>query len=389
MTTKLAGIVSAYVVGVLAVALCAAPAGAQTFSGSNPASITINNPGTAGPAGPYPSTINVAGLSGTITAVTVTLTGISHTFPDDVDMLLVGPGGQSLVVLSDVGGGTDLVGVNLTLDDAAAGLLPDGGPVVSGTFRPTDIGATENFPAPAPAGPWGLPATAGAATLASIFSGTAPNGDWSLFCVDDLGADDGNMAGGWAVTVTTTVDPATTFSNPGAIRLNDRRGTASLYPSTITIVGAGGVINSGPVVTLTDLSHLNPDDLDILLVGPTGASIFLASDAGGATDIAAIDLVIDDAAAAALPDATVLTSGTFRPTNFGTPDTVPGPLAPYGNPAPAGTATLSSVFDGTDPNGVWSLYIVDDATASAGTLAGGWAIDGGTTPVELLEFKIE
>ena len=89
---------------------------------SNPASITIND---ASPATPYPSNIAVSGLSGTILKVTVTLNGVSHTFPDDIDVLLVGPGGN-LIVMSDVGGSTAVAapGVNLTLDDAAGAGLP-------------------------------------------------------------------------------------------------------------------------------------------------------------------------------------------------------------------------------------------------------------------------
>src|SRR6185369_17236005 len=61
---------------------------------SNPASITINDsasPPTA--ATPYPSTLNVTGVTGNIVRMTVTLTNLSHGFPDDIDILLVGPTG--------------------------------------------------------------------------------------------------------------------------------------------------------------------------------------------------------------------------------------------------------------------------------------------------------
>ena len=76
----------------------AAPTGAATPSActrtfSNPALITIND---AGPATPYPSNITVAGVTNPVTKVTVTITGFNHTFPSDVDMLLVGPAGRSL-----------------------------------------------------------------------------------------------------------------------------------------------------------------------------------------------------------------------------------------------------------------------------------------------------
>ena len=61
---------------------------AQTFN--NPATITIPSQGVAGP---YPSVIAVSGVSGTVSKLTVTLLGLNHTFPDDVDVLLVGPDG--------------------------------------------------------------------------------------------------------------------------------------------------------------------------------------------------------------------------------------------------------------------------------------------------------
>ncbi|WP_249263521.1 calcium-binding protein, partial [Microcystis aeruginosa] len=37
-----------------------------------------------------------------------------------------------------------------------------------------------------------------------------------------------------------------------------------------------------------------------------------------------------------------------------------------------------SVFNSTNPNGTWSLYVVDDVGGDAGTIAGGWSLDIGT-----------
>src|SRR5206468_3408590 len=119
----------------------------STFT--NPAAITIND-NAAG--SPYPSNITVAGLSGTVTNVTVDLTGVSHTFPDDIDIMLVGPGGQNTLIMSDAGGGGDIVSLNFTFDDAAAAPLPDATQLVGGTFKPSNYDTTTDvFPAPAPA----------------------------------------------------------------------------------------------------------------------------------------------------------------------------------------------------------------------------------------------
>ena len=45
---------------------------------------------------------------------------MNHSFPDDIDVLLVGPGGQLIQLMSDVGGSADLVNNTYTFDDVAA-----------------------------------------------------------------------------------------------------------------------------------------------------------------------------------------------------------------------------------------------------------------------------
>ena len=85
---------------VAATGLCLAlPAAASPATFSNSASITITDnpvsclggPPPPQPATVYPSQIAVSGITDTVTDVNVTLNGFSHTFPDDVDVLLVGP----------------------------------------------------------------------------------------------------------------------------------------------------------------------------------------------------------------------------------------------------------------------------------------------------------
>jgi len=218
-----------------------------TSSFSNPTAITIPATGTGAatgaPATPYPSNINVAGVVGTVSKVTVQLFNYNHTFPSDVDVLLVGPGGQKMLLMSDVGGGTDAVNVNLTFDDAATDI---GATVVSGTFRPTNIGGGDLFPAPAPAGPYPDP------QQLSVFNGVNPNGTWSLFVVDDAGVDAGNINGGWRLNITTT-DPVCcsspcVLSVPANIVVNNNPGQCGAvvnYPAP-TFTGSCGVVTSTP-----------------------------------------------------------------------------------------------------------------------------------------------
>ena len=167
-----------------------------TNSFANTSSITIPSRNAATP---YPSTLNVSGLDGAISRVTVTLSNFSHTFSDDVDALLIGPGGQAVLLMSDVGGASTPGNVTLTFDDAAANLLPDESALSTGAWKPTNIGVDEDFSSPAPAQPYG--------SALSVFNGLSPNGAWSLFVWDDTQRDSGSIANGWRLTLVTSSGP--------------------------------------------------------------------------------------------------------------------------------------------------------------------------------------
>jgi subtilisin-like proprotein convertase family protein len=121
-------------------------------------------------------------------------------------------------------------------------------------------------------------------------------------------------------------------------------------------------------VTINGLTHTSPDDLDFLLVGPQGQNAIIWSDAGGTNGVTNVTVTLDDAAATALPNVNQITSGMYRPANYGTGDTWPAPA-----PAPLGGSALS-IFNGTNPNGTWSLYLVDDAVGNLGLIGSGWTL---------------
>jgi subtilisin-like proprotein convertase family protein len=156
---------------------------------------TVPGTGTSGPAAPYPSPIAVASntANGRISKLRVVLSNVSHTFPDDIDVLLVGPDGQTLLLWSDAGGSADLIGNTIVFEDGAP-LIPDGGPLASGTFSPTNVGTGDTFPAPAPVGPYG--------SALSQWNNVSPLGTWSLFVFDDVGGDVGSI-GNWGLEITT------------------------------------------------------------------------------------------------------------------------------------------------------------------------------------------
>ena len=193
-----------FVLGFMVLVVWSGAVAAQTFTNST--AITIADFSTANP---YPSSIAVTGTTGNVSDVNVRINGLSHTFPDDVAYLLVSPSGARMVIQSDVGGGTDVVGLNYTLDDQAATAIPNSGPMpaAGASARPSSVNDDDLFPPPAPvdclpAGECNQAAPAGTATLNGVFSGATANGTWSLFVIDQVEGDEGMITGGWSLIIT-------------------------------------------------------------------------------------------------------------------------------------------------------------------------------------------
>jgi uncharacterized repeat protein (TIGR01451 family) len=192
---------------------------------------------------PYPSIINIAGLTGVVSKAVVSLNGFSHAFPHDVSVLLVNPAGSSVLLMSHTGGGFALTNVTLAFDDNVPAVLPSSAPLVTGsTNRPTRYPGTVNFPAPAPAAPFG-------ATLSGL-NNVSPNGAWSLYVLDDTIGDAGIIAGGWSLDLTTiaTVNPvadlAVTMASAPA-----RLFVGGFVTNSISVANYGPVNASGVVLT--------------------------------------------------------------------------------------------------------------------------------------------
>ena len=158
-----------------------------TQAATNSAVITLNDNAAADP---YPSTIGIANLTGTISKVTATLRGFGHGYPEDMDIVLVSPDGQKVCLMGAAGGGTSNSAITLTFDDAAASQIPD--PMVSGTYLPTGIATNMNSPAP----------EAPYASALAAFNGGNPNGDWKLYARDAAMPDSGSITQGWSLVVT-------------------------------------------------------------------------------------------------------------------------------------------------------------------------------------------
>jgi hypothetical protein len=162
--------------------------------------IDIPAAGTAGPANPYPVTIDVDAFEKfekvKITDVNLTLKGLQHERTENIDVMLVHKDRRALV-MADPGNGTDVSDLTITLDDEAGADLPDGAVLTSGVFRPGNQSGGDDFAAPAPA-PNGNVAL-------STFDGADPDGQWRLFVHDDAGFDTGRITGGWELAITAKV----------------------------------------------------------------------------------------------------------------------------------------------------------------------------------------
>ncbi len=172
------------------------PVGGPPVTFSNTQTLTIPS---SGPTTPYGTTIDVTGLTGN-KKIKFEVTGITHTWPSDLDFLLVGPGGQKYIFLSDSGGSDDVNNLTFTLTDSAAN-QPSTTQWTAGEFRPYNSGANDPFPSPAPSGPYANAAPAGTDTFTSVFGTDSANlnGTWTLYVVDDASGDSGSMAG-WKLT---------------------------------------------------------------------------------------------------------------------------------------------------------------------------------------------
>lgn len=159
----------------------------------------------SGHATPYPSIVEVTGLKHKISKITVTLIGLEHSFLSDISILLVGPKGDAVVLMSRVGAGIPFNG-SLLLDDEGTEMPQYGQVRPSSKYRPTNHKHSDFFPSPAPVGPF--------ADELAAFNGTDPNGKWALYINDEIGPNSGCIDGGWTLTIVTSSDLAGLNEDP-------------------------------------------------------------------------------------------------------------------------------------------------------------------------------
>ncbi|MEG3909041.1 DUF4347 domain-containing protein, partial [Microcoleus sp. w2-18aC6] len=257
--------------------------GRTTTTTTNPNNITLNSGDFVYNvlATPYPSAIDVSGVTGKVDSVTITLNNVqtsnsANGGPQNINLLLVGPEGQNVVLMSHVPS-EPLNNVTLKLDDNAASFLSSFPfvtvpTIASGTYKPTNYslsGFLDVYPflyndTPTPT-PTGAPEGPYGSTL-SVFNKTNPNGTWKLYAVDanqenskaSNATTPGNIAS-WSVDISTDIGKETTnqntprifsASNGNSISVSDADSESvevnlSVTSGTLTLKSLTGVTGSG------------------------------------------------------------------------------------------------------------------------------------------------
>ena len=250
----------------------------RTFSTGGTVTIPGGAPGStsAGAGAPYPSTVAVSGLPANAVVKSVTVKGMRHSFPDDIDMLLQSPTGVNVVLMSDVGGSADLTGQNYTFDDAGGGLMADAALNATGTYRPTNIGASDTYPAP-------IGAITQATPTIGSFTGD-PNGTWNLYISDGFAGDVG-LASSWEITftiptatnctsaprtVTVTVQAPIVYTTQPVNRSACQNGTVTFTAAaTGTITTTQWQVSTNGGTTWTDIAGATTTTLTLTNVQPS------------------------------------------------------------------------------------------------------------------------
>jgi subtilisin-like proprotein convertase family protein len=305
---------------------CQPPASVTVAAADVPQTAAINN-------GVATSSITVSGTVGTINhvAVTANVAGL-NTHSGDLSILLVAPSGTSIDLSSNNGGGSTNNFAGTTFDDAAS---PPAVRILYATFAPNVT----------------IPSAIPERDLSQLM-GQDPTGVWQLR-VTNAGTTGNATLNAWSLQITTqqgnVVLPKASFANT----------TAQSIPHTTPVTSTIAVSGLRPALykaTVTvQAQHPKSGQLVLTLGAPSGKSITLAKNIGGNTANVFSDTTFDDAAALLLG----CTGTGCAPTT--------GPIA-----AAVPQGSLSSLV-GDDPNGTWTLGVVDTGTGQTGTLQG-WSL---------------
>ncbi|HLX70901.1 MAG TPA: Calx-beta domain-containing protein [Verrucomicrobiae bacterium] len=232
------------------------------------------------------------------------------TIKDNTGSFVV-PAGSALISESGAGAPNGVIDSNETVTVLFG--FRDAGGLNVGNLSATLIATNGVTPIPNPATQTYGPLLSGGHSVSEPFTflaqGTNGQQITATFQLKDSTTNIGTAVFGYTLGTTTVW-----YTNAGFIAINDNA-TATPYPSTITVSNQIGTILKS-TVTLTNLVHTSPADIDALLVSPEEQTVLFMAHAGGQNAINGVTLTFDDAASASLPQSGQILSGTNKPTAY-------------------------------------------------------------------------
>lgn len=156
----------------------------------------------------------------------------------------------------------------------------------------------------------------------------------------------------------TEPNPGIVSSTPSALTsagINSTGYTLDYSYATPQINVSGYTGNISNITCNVVIGNAWPKDIDLYLQSPSGQIIELSTDNGPNNTITSFNVTFSDAAPTNITTWTTGNpSGSFRPEGTLVTNAVfPTPVTP--------TITTMSGFNGISPNGLWTLYVLDDA----------------------------
>ena len=223
----------------------------------------------------------------------------------------VAPAGSALVSESGAGAPNGVIDSNETVTVLFG--FRDAGGLNVGNLSATLIAGNGVTPSPNPStqvyGP--LVSSSHSVSRPFTFKALGTNGQEIIanFQLQDSGTNIGTAVFGYVLGSSTT-----SFTNGSTIIINDNA-IASPYPSAMNVSNVVGTVLKA-TLTLSNLAHASPGDIDGLLVSPDQQTTLFMAHAGGQNAITNVNLTFDSDAPTLLPQSGQIISGTNKPSAY-------------------------------------------------------------------------
>ncbi len=232
------------------------------------------------------------------------------TIRDDTGSFVV-PAGDELVSESGAGAPNGVIDSNETVTVLFG--FRDAGGLNVGSLSATLMAANGVTPSPNPSTQvyGSLVSSSHSVSRPFTFTAQGTNGQEIVanFQLQDTGTNIGTAQVGFVLGTSTTW-----FTNSAVIVINDNA-IASPYPSAINVSNVVGTVLKA-TLTVSNLAHASPHDIDAVLVSPGQQTTLFMAHAGGQNSITNVTLTFDDDAPTLLPPSGQIISGTNKPSAY-------------------------------------------------------------------------